>query len=601
MNCSQVVVLILMVWTEFTSAALWTLEAEDSKGQHIRNYRSKASGYQSVLLYQGSSILLSICFIQTTNLTVKDVVFSNDGHSDNVSVGMDNFAIGSFRTRRHDTGGQSWNIFYHSGELGSTIVTGGMHRLSIYANDTDRWGLEIDKIVIEIADDHLNSDILHCRLPCSQDTPVLKNPQQESVSEGYITQKSYPTACAEEDNVHIPVFHESVSEYTISATLPMYHSFRNDAYQDFENCSFAQAVFWNYTSVNLKSILNRTDPNTLSVLGSHVNSHGIATIHLGLLFYLDTPKEGVFNSEMGGVISLSLSGIMDVATVTVLCRGKFNRYTTLQTYQFTNASHTFEWQVPDFILGANANHVILVIVTSHPETISINHFYFQRRDFEGDRMFEIYKEDIIIEGLHVDFWWQQNTTMEVTLSTTSQSWTAHYIRFYVPVPWSNNGWCQIMVLYQDGNVRLLPMTPPGASWIPFGSSVLIGQTDKTMRPSAPISKVTIDPRYLTLDVVYADGGTASMTLLPLVERTELRVTNINMARDTTTNPFATFRSMYVEGGNADSDSVASDTQSAVHVMENWGNITGTVFGIFRRCQSTHLTQSPDLNLRIVKT
>ncbi|XP_046542609.1 uncharacterized protein LOC124252645 [Haliotis rubra] len=489
MNRIHAVVLLLVVWTARSSSLLWTLEAEGTQGQHTRNYRSEASGHQSVLLYQGESILFSICFMRRTNLTVKDVVFSNDGQSDNVGVGLDNVAIGSFRTHRHDTGGRSWNKFYHSGELGSIGVGAGINRLSIYANETDRWGLEIDRVVIEIADDHLNSDILHCRLPCAQDPPVLHNPQRESVSSGYITQKSYPTSCAEEDNVHIPVFHDSVSEYTISATLPMYHSFRNDVYQDFDNCSFAQTVFWNYTDVKLSSLLVQTDPNSLSVLASRVNSQGIATIHLGLLFYLETPEEGVYNSEMGGIISLSLSGIMDVAMVTVLCRGKFNRYTTLQTYQFTNTSDTFEWEVPDYVLGANANHVILVIVTSHPETITINHFYIKRRTFEEDSMFEIFKGDVIIEGLHVDFWWQQNTTMEVTLSTTSQSWTAHYIRFYVPVPWSNNGWCQIMVIYQDGNVRLLPMTPRGASWIPFGSSVLIGQSDKSMRPSAPISKV----------------------------------------------------------------------------------------------------------------
>ena len=59
-------------------------------------------------------------------------------------------------------------------------------------------------------------------------------------------------------------------------------------------------------------------------------------------------------------------------------------------------------------------------------------------------------------------------------------------------------------------MRLLPVTPHGLNWIPFGSSVLLGQTDPhSSRPSAPIANVSINPTTLSMTLIYIDGGTMS--------------------------------------------------------------------------------------------
>ena len=162
-------------------------------------------------------------------------------------------------------------------------------------------------------------------------------------------------------------------------------------------------------------------------------------------------------------------------------------------------------------------------------------------------------------------------------------------------------------MYQDGNVRLLPLPPPGVDWIPFGSSVIVGHSDPAdLRPSAPITSVTFYPSTLRLHVRYHDGGSARLALSSSQTVTELVVSDIRNGGGGRGDawrrlPFATLRSMYIEDGNSDCDSVLVDGKSYRPIMGQWGSLLGKSFFFFRRCESSHLTLSPDLRIDIRKT
>ncbi|XP_046329125.2 uncharacterized protein LOC124112956 [Haliotis rufescens] len=598
MKAGVVLVTVVLVLSK-ASALQWTFEGELTRGSHQVNRRLAASQQEVAHISQGESLIFQICLMKETNVTFRDIVFSNDGGPDRVVVTFDNIVVGEFNTASGTDFGRLWNVFRYTGTLGSIMAGSGIHRLVLRAETADFWGVEIDRVVMEIDDEHLNSDIYLCKYPCSQDVLPLTGPPAGSVPEGYISQQSYPTACAEEDNVVIPVFHNSVSEYVVAAKLPAYHSFKNERAPNFDNCSFASDVYWNFTNIDVASLSRTAQQSvqaTLDLKAKTVNPDGTKTLQIGTAFSV----VNLADPQIGGNIHLTLSGIGGAASVTLLYKGgSANGYTQLNTFRFSTDNPSYVWSIPDFTWTQTSNDLLLFLVSNQSDVVNIDEFYLQTRETKGDTFVTIYKGDVVVNGVTKDLWWRTNETMEVSLTTSTTTWTTHYIQVYVPIPWSG-GWCQVMVLYEDGNVRLLPTTPDGTDWIPFGSSIVVGQSNIEARPSAPITKLKIDPAALTFDVVYADGGTATMTLLPLVERTELRLSNINMTRNTTAYPFATFRSMYIEGANADCDTVASNTQSPEHIMDSWGTISGALFGFLRRCHSRHLTQSPDLYLGIMQ-
>lgn len=160
-------------------------------------------------------------------------------------------------------------------------------------------------------------------------------------------------------------------------------------------------------------------------------------------------------------------------------------------------------------------------------------------------------------------------------------------------------------MYQDGNVRLLPLPPPGMDWIPFGTSVLLGHNDPDhLRPVAPISEVIISPSSLVLHITYSDGGSAKLKLV--TDSFEKIVAIVNDIKFSGTSkpdgyPFATVRSMYIEEGNTDSDSILVDGKVSYPVLGDWATVEGTSFLFFRRCESKHLTLSPNIRIDVTKS
>lgn len=113
-------------------------------------------------------------------------------------------------------------------------------------------------------------------------------------------------------------------------------------------------------------------------------------------------------------------------------------------------------------------------------------------------------------------------------------------------------WPQFLVLYADGNLRLIPHPPEGQSSVCFAASVIAGPAEPAERPVAEVALAEFDPSNQCLLVTYANGGSAELELA--VDRTNATV-NVEVDYVTAELPFATFRSMFVSDGNCDTAEV----------------------------------------------
>ncbi|KAH3847737.1 hypothetical protein DPMN_090068 [Dreissena polymorpha] len=68
--------------------------------------------------------------------------------------------------------------------------------------------------------------------------------EDQHAAKGRAVQKSRLTNCAEEDNVNIPVFHESTRIFTVTASLPKHTTFANNRGADFTNREMAEKLFY---------------------------------------------------------------------------------------------------------------------------------------------------------------------------------------------------------------------------------------------------------------------------------------------------------------------------------------------------------------------
>jgi len=201
-------------------------------------------------------------------------------------------------------------------------------------------------------------------------------------------------------------------------------------------------------------------------------------------------------------------------------------------------------------------------------------------------------DTIVVEAVREASWWRPRGMVASCDNKTEID--IHYVRVYKKIADANE-WPQFFVLYMDGNLRLIPHPPVGVPSVCFGSSVIIGSASVASRPLAEIASV----RYLkpsnTLEVVYQTGGSALLSLQD-VDRTRARV-GISVNYPTDTAPFATFRSMFVTDGNADTDHVlwtaasGSAHDDAILTFSGGG---GTEWFFYLRTPSQHNTSAPDI-------
>ena len=90
---------------------------------------------------------------------VLNVIYSNDGPSDNITVWLDGEYIDGFETFNHKKEGAFWNKMLESGLLGTTkALTAGDHTLNVSVLSVDVHGVEIDEVIVGV----LCDDVEEC-------------------------------------------------------------------------------------------------------------------------------------------------------------------------------------------------------------------------------------------------------------------------------------------------------------------------------------------------------------------------------------------------------------------------------------------------------
>ena len=200
-------------------------------------------------------------------------------------------------------------------------------------------------------------------------------------------------------------------------------------------------------------------------------------------------------------------------------------------------------------------------------------------------------------------WWR-NETMNVVMG--DRMVPGHYLRIYKKIE-GVQSFPQVLVLYEDGNMRLKPHPPEGLSDVCFGSSVIIGPATltHTPRPYAAIQEVRVDrsnPSSVLLDVTYRPRTPNDSAEVPRSARITLLVDRARaIAQVDMSSPFdtetaiAVFSSMWVEDGNADVDHIRTQ-DSDIPILTGWNYLRSSEFFFYRRDRSRHNPSAPDMNI-----
>ena len=592
------------------------LEAEDGSGYPTgaQRSRSAASNDATVALNQGQSITLYFNVLSACTVSVTDVAYTNDGGADTISVSIDGINVGSFETVAESNAGHNWNVVRNSGSLGSSVnVVSGSHTVRVTATHTDRYGVEIDKVSLAFNSECIQSN--QCIDPPST-LPSHGTCDNIINEQGNVVQRSVPTGCAEEDNVHVPIYFSNIGEFTLTASLPGYASLTraNNRNANFTNCELTSRTIWMLGNDDMTSTEFASSCTSLP-FSFHVDNQTTRNIcgaldnqnrrELTLTFIAHGPSRGEVESSIGSLLTVQFDQIIGTLVVEAAAYGRLNTWVSLGRNSFASTSRSFTWQAPDLTWVEGNNMIRLSVI---PADSSVNaggtfdYIKLEKRQETGEfEIAEVYNDGItIVKAIGKDFWWLYPQAMVFRNTRTGSQWSnVVYFRVLRKIP-SINSWPEVFVLYQDGNSRILTFPPSGIDWIPFGSSVIIGSSDPdAFRPYAAISRIDFDPRTLKFTLYFSSGGQAVVSIATNTTSTLVTVSNITYATNVS-RPFATFRSMWVSDGNSDVDHIRSDTSTrAWHIMQDrWTRLTGKNFVFFRTCVSQHNTLSPDIRVQI---
>lgn len=397
-----------------------------------------------------------------------------------------------------------------------------------------------------------------------------------------------------------------MEEYEITAALPKYRAFSNWREENNTGCPHLSPFYWSFNNLGLSSSDNYVieTPKAKIYFGQGndvINSK--VSVSMIVAFNLEGKSKGMVDSEMGTILKIKFRSLTAAVKVEYKYKGRHQGLSDPVMKHITQGHPIAEWETPDFSWTDNdLNLVILQVSSNSSKPLHMDFLNLERRPMLPDEVTSVYRsDDYIVEVITSDFWWTNPDSMTVHLSTGDAYHNVSYFRIYRSIPW-NDGYAQVFVLYQDGNARLLPVPPEGLDWIPFGSSVIIGQTDPTVvRPYASITDTYIDVKKQTMNLIYKDGGSCLLTLATTLSETRVVVKNINLARNPMVFPFTTFRSMYVSEGNNDVDHLIINGIHSVHIMDEFSDVIGRNFVFHRKCMSRHLNFSPDIYIDIRKT
>lgn len=597
--------LIFLLWIFSVNSRELTLRAYNlrSASNHKVMPLPAATGGKAVLVGQKEPLSLNVCIRKRSRVSLDNLRYSNHNSSTVFNV---TFNSGEWMGRYHARPDDDWNSFKNTGIFPkSYMLEPGWHVIKIYVEDfqhTFTEGIVVDKLVFNVDDPWMDNDVLSCKIICTEKNNFpIKIPLLTSNSfPSRMEQRSFPTECAEVDNVDIPLYNAFIDSFTITSSLPQYKSFSNRRTENTTNCPHLSAELWRFDNFTLgpsSSEVLHSKTARMSFYSSSANQFIVI-----IRFYLEGQKKGSVDSKIGSLLTLGLKTLSAPMTVAMRYKEKWGNLSKPETKQFDKNNLQQVWQIPDFSWTEdNLNYIILTADSANLDSV-VDNLRLEKRPFKPETQKTIYKsDDVHIVAVYVEMWWLSPDRMSVHLPNGQTFEGVAYLQVYRPIPW-NDGYSQVFVLYQDGNARFIPVTPEGLDWIPFGTSVILGQTySDSIRPYTSIQQLDIDPERWSMRIFYKDGGSMLLNINSTYSETQVQVSKIFFTRDRYTLPFATIRSMYVAEGNTDVDSVKVDDKQTYHVMDQWGYVQGRSFAFYRSCISRHLTLSPDIQIDVLQT
>eukprot|EP01084_Bolivina_argentea_P319118 553523_1 len=349
--------------------------------------------------------------------------------------------------------------------------------------------------------------------------------------------------------------------------------------------------------------LSSSVTHSIKLVAQSTDTYGIEIDKISLTLTIASASIGQCYSNMNGISNLNLSPnindlfIIESSSVITTCAEEDN----ILVYIKSNPKYN------------NRVHIDTInIFATYPKYFEHNPFNNRGADFTtcnfsnsnappGTETTTTLFDNgyLIIESVYVSNWWL-NSYMEVSVNGGITSSNSAYWRVTQKLVNAQDDYQQTFVMYQDGNIRLLPHPPVCyGDWIPFGSSVIIGNTVSDIqenRPYSSIRKVIISPlnyKYITTEITFENGDTMSIALSIGEGFTQITANDINFSD--TFGSLATFRSMYVTDNNNDVDSLRINEQYEYPIMQISNVLQGSVFEFGRLCISKHNTLSPDIS------
>mmetsp|Transcript_33927 Transcript_33927/g.44756 ORF Transcript_33927/g.44756 Transcript_33927/m.44756 type:complete len:185 (+) Transcript_33927:48-602(+) len=141
------------------SSTIHQLEAEDFKDEGELRSRSAASNQKTVWLHEEESIQFGFEVLSKCNISLTNVVYSNDGSSDIIEFSVNGITRGEFQTAGQSNGGYDWNVMRESGTIFNSVsVSAGQNILTLNILSADSYGVEVDYILIDDPNDFLEID-----------------------------------------------------------------------------------------------------------------------------------------------------------------------------------------------------------------------------------------------------------------------------------------------------------------------------------------------------------------------------------------------------------------------------------------------------------
>ncbi|KAH3861908.1 hypothetical protein DPMN_024862 [Dreissena polymorpha] len=580
---------------------IFTLEVENFSNNAMRMSRSAASGNSSVWFKTGQHVQMEICLRVASFVSVRNVVYSNDGESDSIRATIDNQHMGTFQTGSLRESGNGWNIFRSSGPMeGKVRLEQGRHVIDIRAVSTDEWGVELDNIVFLIDDELLTQEDLQCNLYCF-DVKYDDVPRMDAIPSGRFVQKSRATQCSEQDNIKVDIYHDTAEDFDIIATMPKYTSFANNRDPDYAKCVLA-SPFWSFHNLSV-------EPTTPPVYYSNVSvsfsgSLNMTLVDINFHFRDITPTREIDERYVGSRLKVRLRN-MPLENVRVKPEyWKDQRWVELHEFEFTPFANENSWAIPERAWGIIGENRIRVMIHPGKQQVILETLKLES-NMPSDSTVDLYADaDVVFQGVRLGFWHhrtQHPDSMRVTVQdgrVPAEYANIDSVRVYAKVPWTG-GYAQVFVLFQDGRSRLQAITPHGLDWLPFGPSINIGQPEApdSDRPYSPIKQISIDPNLRQLVLRYENDNKATLAIETTYMATTLKVRNIGFKKARKDFPIMTFQSMWIMDGNADTDHVTFNGDISRHIFSQWNELYGIWAVFFRKCISSHNTQGPDITIK----